>query len=266
MSERPQAARVDDQEDLFEQIITQELEKRKAPAQAAAAVEAPGSEPSPAPKPEDSVEAASPAGGKTKRSAAVYLYLLILFGAAFLMLLLAYFIQQRSSEDIISDLRESMNLSRQELLDEIRGLESQIAALEDQNTALEGQNDELREVIDLWQNNSNRWQKQYKEKVEEADGLREQYFTAREVTNAWHFFWKLEQYYQAGDYKSCAALLLLEGFSYQIPESARERHEEIVQAVIDAGILAEDYDVHVSDYEDLIDRYLAEHPDHSHAD
>lgn len=257
MSERPQAALADDREDLFEQIITQELEKRKAPAQAAAAVEAPASEAPSVPKEEREGEAAPPPG-KTARRSAVYLYLLILFGAAFLMLLLAYFIQQRNN----SDLRESMNLSRQELLDEIRGLESQIAALEDQNTALESQNDELREVIDLWQNNSNRWQKQYEEKVEEADGLREQYFTAREVTNAWHFFWKLEQYYQAGDYESCAALLLLEGFSYQIPESARERHEEIVQAVIDAGILAEDYDVHVSDYEDLIDRYLAKHPDY----
>lgn len=259
MSERPQAARVDDQEDLFEQIITQELEKRKAPAQAAAAVEAPGSEPPPAPKPEDSVEAASPAGGKTKRSAAVYLYLLILFGAAFLMLLLAYFIQQRSSEDIISDLRESMNLSRQELLDEIRGLESQIAALEDQNTALESQNDELREVIDLWQNNSNRWQKQYKEKVEEADGLREQYFTAREVTNAWHFFWKLEQYYQAGDYEGCAAvLLLLTQDKIPDPDNTRERYGEIVQAVIDAGILDEEYDQHPEDYDELLQAYSKE--------
>ena len=34
-----------------------------------------------------------------------YVYLAILFGAAFLMLLLAYFVQQRNSDTALSDLR-----------------------------------------------------------------------------------------------------------------------------------------------------------------
>ena len=63
------------------------------------------------------IEAPSP----NKRTA-VYRYLLVLFGAAFILLLLAYFIQQRSSETAISDLRDSMNLSRAELMEEIDGL------------------------------------------------------------------------------------------------------------------------------------------------
>ena len=68
-------------------------------------------------------------GGKTgpkksrkNRRSAVYLYLLILFGMAFLMLLLAYFIQQRSSTDAISDMQD---LSRAELWVQIRALKEQ---------------------------------------------------------------------------------------------------------------------------------------------
>lgn len=54
-----------------------------------------------------------------------YVYLLVLFGAAFLMLLLAYFIQQRNNESTISDLQSSMNLSRGELMEEIETLKEE---------------------------------------------------------------------------------------------------------------------------------------------
>ena len=49
----------------------------------------------------------------------------MLFGAAFLMLLLAYFIQQRNNESTISDLQSSMNLSREELMEEIETLKEE---------------------------------------------------------------------------------------------------------------------------------------------
>ena len=49
-----------------------------------------------------------------------YVYLLILFGAAFLMLLLAYFVQQRNSDTALSDLRSTTAASRQELVEEIQ--------------------------------------------------------------------------------------------------------------------------------------------------
>ena len=57
----------------------------------------------------------SPSLGKKNKSSTVYLYLLILFGAAFLMLLLAYFVQQRNIENAVSDPHNSMSLSREEL-------------------------------------------------------------------------------------------------------------------------------------------------------
>lgn len=60
---------------------------------------------------------------KNKRSS-VYVYLAILFGAAFLMLLLAYFVQQRNNETVLDDLR-STTASRQELLEDIQRLEEE---------------------------------------------------------------------------------------------------------------------------------------------
>lgn len=96
--------------------------------------EAPPSSPGP--------EAEKPSTPANKRTS-VYRYLLVLFGAAFVLLLLAYFIQQRSSETAISDLRDTMNLSRAELMEEIDGLKEEKAALEDQVAELSPLTDEL---------------------------------------------------------------------------------------------------------------------------
>ena len=231
MSEKSQAAREDAREDLLEQIITQGLDKMKAPAQAADG-------PAPA-------QAAPPVSGRNKRSS-VYLYLLILFGAAFMMLLLAYFVQQRSSESTISDLRDSMNLSREELLDEIRELEERNGALHDELAALN---------TDLAQ-----WQGRYEEKDEELTLFWNSYYEMREELYSWNSFWELEQYCRTGDLENCAALLLLQTqgqYRYSSPDAARQ--EEIAQTLIDAGVLDEEYYLHPEEYEDLLDAYLAGH-------
>ena len=229
MNEKPQGTRTDGQNDLLEQIITQGLEKMSAPAQAAAAGEAAAKETGPIPE-KDSGQAVPPADKKNKRSS-VYLYLLIMFGAAFMMLLLAYFVQRRSNESTISDLKDSMNLSRGELLDEIKALEEEKAALNEEIGLLNG------ELI--------QWRERYEEKEQEVTDLRNQYYDMQNQRNySWTSFWELEQFYQAGDYESCAAVLILQRQSqipYYTPEVALERYEEIVQAVIDAGILDEDY-------------------------
>ena len=54
----------------------------------------------------------SPHPPNGKRSS-FYVYLAVLFGAAFLMLLLAYFVQRRNNETAISALRSTMDLSRE---------------------------------------------------------------------------------------------------------------------------------------------------------
>ena len=86
---------------------------------------------------------------KNKRSSA-YLYLVVLFGAAFLMLLLAYFVQQRNNQTTISGLQDSWNLSREELVEENQlltekneELEVRLAVLEDQRDRANRQIDEL---------------------------------------------------------------------------------------------------------------------------
>lgn len=87
-------------------------------------------------------ETSSPTPEKNKRSS-FFVYLAVLFGAAFLMLLLAYFVQQRNSETAYSDLQNTMNLSREELMEEIQGLEEEKAALEEEAARLQEERDSL---------------------------------------------------------------------------------------------------------------------------
>ena len=244
MSEKPQTARGD--EDLLEQIITQGLEKVNAPAQAAAAEETPPEAAASAPEREGGGGSAPPTGRKTRQSA-VYLYLLILFGAAFLMLLLAYFVQRRSSEDAISGLRDSMNLSRQELLDQIRELEEQNTELNERITEQRG------ELSNVYVERA-QWQRLYEEAALEAADFYDQVSAAQEALYSWDSFWTLEQFYQAEDLEGCAAILIvqLQGqYTYRTPNGAEQRYEEIVRAVIGAGILDEDYVLHPEDYGEL---------------
>ena len=241
MSEKPQTAR-DEQEDLLEQIIAQGLEKIKAPAQTAAAEPPPEAE-SPAPEPVNGGEAA-PAANRKSRQSAVYLYLLILFGAAFLMLLLAYFVQQRSNESAISDLRDSMSLSRNELMVQIR-------ELEDQNTTLSGDLDRLNGEL-------TRLRQRYDEQVQDANFRQHQFEVAQAQLYAWDSFWMLEQFYQLENYEACGAVLLMQAlgqYSYSAPNGAERRQEEIVKAVITAGVLDEDYLLHPQDYQNLLNAY-----------
>ena len=235
MSEKPQEARADEREDLLEQIISQGLEKIKAPVQAADEPEAPPEAASSPPEPE-SGERAVPLRDRKSRRSAVYLYLLVLFGAAFLMLLLAYFVQQRSSESAISYLQDSMNLSREQLLTEIRDLEAQNMAL----------SEELAQ-----------WQTRYEEKDGEATDLWNKNYDMQGELYSWASFWMLEEFYHMGNYETCAAVLLFQlqsgEYSYRAPDAARQA--EIARAVIDAGILGEDYAEHPENYLDLLDAY-----------
>ena len=239
MSEKPQAARADGQEDLLEQIFTQGLKKIPAPPQTndGQDASADGTTPLSSDR-EDSKRAAN----RRNRRSAVYLYLLVLFGAAFLMLLLAYFIQRRSSEDTISDLRDSMNLSRAELLVQIKDLEAE--------------NEELSGEVDRLNGDLLQWQQRYEEKSQEAVDFFDSYSSAQEELYAWASFWMLENYYQLGNLDACAAVLLMQEqgqYTYRTPDRARQA--EIIQAVVDAGILDEQYAQHPEDYRDLLTAY-----------
>ena len=250
MNEKPQEALAGEQEDLLDQIITQGLDRMNSPSQMEAPQDAPSDGANPAHGESNSPNAA-PLAVRQRKTSAVYLYLVILFGAAFLMLLLAYFIQQRSSEDTISDLRDSMNLSRQELLAEIQ-------KLEDKNAELEGQNLWLEDGYNRLIGELSHWKERYEEQVQDADNLFQQYSDAQEELYSWEFFWQLESAYQAENYLKCGHILLREtqvfnNLTYSTPRVVQKRHDEIVRAVIDAGILDEDYEQHPDDYSRLLE-------------
>ena len=185
------------------------------------------------------------APGKSQRSS-VYIYLAVLFAAAFLMLLLAYFVQQRNNESTISGLQNSWNLSRAELVAENNQLRQELEA--------------LGKEVDQWKGDSSRWQTRYEEQARELDDLQNRCDIAQEALTSWRSIWVLEQFYQAGDYESCAAVLLAPTWmasQLYSNSSTEDRQTEIVRAVIDAGILDEDYMLHPEDYADLVDSIMS---------
>lgn len=239
MSGNSQKTREDEQGDLLEQIITQGLDQLNASAQASAAEGAPADGPPPTSARKDGEDAAPPPAGRKDKRSAFYFYLLILFGAAFLMLLLAYFVQQRSN----ASLRDSMNLSRDVLLDEIRALEEENEALTEELARLKA-----------------RWEAYEAQVEQEIRYWSQDYGVAKEYLSAWNSFWELERYYQAGDLQGCAVVLIMQAqgqYTYNAPDPGRQ--EEIIQAVIGAGILDKDYYLHPKNYNDLMNAFFVEH-------
>lgn len=89
---------------------------------------------------------------RPKRQRSVAVYLTILFAVAFLLLLLAFFAQQRSSENVIDMLKNSASTADllNELIDENRALQEENKALtkqvEEQRQALEDAEAELKQL------------------------------------------------------------------------------------------------------------------------
>lgn len=247
MSEKPQETR---EGDLLEQIFTQGLEKIKTPPQAAA--EPPPEAESSGSGPERDGKALSPAARESKGADVTYL-LLILFCAAFFITLLAFFVQRSSHETALSDLQNSMDLSRQELLEQISALEEKSAELEENNAA-------IREELSVAYADLARWRDRYEMQHAEMSTLSDEYQAELAERLSWETFWEMERYYQAGDLEACAALLILKDqrpYVYRTPDIALERYDEIVQAAIGAGYLKGDFQQNPKDYWELLNSYLS---------
>lgn len=77
-----------------------------------------------------------------KRGGAVMGYLVVLFGAAFLLLLMSYFMQQRTNREALNDLRQTSNSaveSLDNLIAERNTLKEQVSALEEEIAGLESE-------------------------------------------------------------------------------------------------------------------------------
>lgn len=75
----------------------------------------------------------------------VFIYLAIMFAAAFLLLLMAYFIQQRNNEVAMDGLRHSLTFSESmaELLDENQDLRAHLDDLQDQLNSVQSELDQV---------------------------------------------------------------------------------------------------------------------------
>ena len=128
---------------------------------------------------------------KNKPSSA-YIYLAVLFGAAFLMLLLAYFVQQRNNAAVQEDLRIT-TASREELLDQIEQLEKE--------------NADLQKDVDLKQYAAERAREQYETARQERNEYEDKLHDAQSQQNHAIILWYLERFINEGDYLRAAAIV-----------------------------------------------------------
>ena len=114
-----------------------------------------------------------------------------------LMLLLAYFVQQRNSDAALDNLRMTSNASKEELLEELQALEAEREELEAQIRELE---------LDLKQEQSlsQDFQALYDGARTSAAHLE---YTLLQRTQAMELLWQLERAYAQRDYDTCQAFI-----------------------------------------------------------
>ena len=103
--------------------------------------------------PDQLTERGAPRSPRTKHRPSMLGYLAILFTAAFLLLLLSYFMQQRrNDQNVIDGLQENMSAMQmtntlldqnQQLLEEREALQAQVASLQEQISTLQSQVESL---------------------------------------------------------------------------------------------------------------------------
>ena len=167
---------------------------------------------------------------KNKKGGPVFGYLAIMFAVAFLMLLLAYFIQQRNNEVAMDGLRDSITSfeSIDELLEENRQLRENADALQEEISALEEDLENARSEYSQLEESYHRAQ---------GDCSNEHDYAA-----SWEVFWSIEQLYQRGHYTECADTIKALAYStfYLTPEAAQPRADEIWNALMGMGLLTEE--------------------------
>lgn len=175
------------------------------------------------------------------RRRSVFVYLAVLFGTAFLLLLFAYLMQQRDSEEImgnLSDLRQSLGSiqSIDQLVEENRALREELEGLKEQITALETENEKQKEIAH-----------EFEVELDGAtDALDNVHYSLHKTTTAMGLFWQLDEAYVMEDYDLCRELIVQmeeavgpDLFWYlaepdgenELTRSTGERYREIVEAL-----------------------------------
>ena len=183
-----------------------------------------------------SEEAKQPGGPSPKQDkrTSVYLYLLVLFGAAFLMLLLAYFVQQRNNASALDSLRSSSNATREELLAENQRLTEENQKLTEENAALKSEKARISEELESL---GTRFDYLLEQHTQETIDHRNQVISWLEV-------WTLERNFQTKDYQACAEFFQSAStptyYTYATPTQAKDRVEEIYRSLVKKGLLREE--------------------------
>lgn len=129
------------------------------------------------------------------RRTSVFLYLVVLFAAAFTMLFMAYLMQQRANDSAISSLQDSLSSfeSIDELLRENQELQKEISDLQDELSEQQSEQDSLNDTLDsqIEQNEAMRHQISFFTDYARLEYyLREEQFenAAQAVRNIWSDF------------------------------------------------------------------------------
>ena len=140
----------------------------------------------------------------------VYGYIFILFVVAFSLLLWSYMMNQRSNDQVLSELRGSAS-AMQATLDRNIELEQQVEALEAEVEELAGQTEALQNELDV---------QKIKLEEEQANGTKwgEQYMAVKDVNVALGCC-------KAGDYRSAAAQIA--AWDYDVEGRIREIHDSM---------------------------------------
>ena len=167
-------------------------------------------------------EAKSASQKPKRRGASVFTYLAILFAAAFLMLLLAYFIQQRNNDVAMDHLRDS--ITSYQSLDQ----------LIEKNQTLGDENKQLTQDLEAAQADSQQWQTLYED-------LDADYKAASAQADTVEALLSLSIAYQGEDFETCAGILqnLAASADYTAPadENIRNWLQGVCDALADGGYI-----------------------------
>ena len=159
---------------------------------------------------------------RPKKKSNVVSYLAILFAAAFLLLLLSYFMQHRSNEETISDLTNSMN-----------NLQS-LGNLVDQNKALLEKNQQLQEQLDKLTEEKNTLEMENSQLDDQLSGN-------TDTLSAMDWLWRIQRVYSRGakaDAKNLIASFEATGLPASLPQVSPSKVEGPAPADQYAAILS----------------------------
>lgn len=133
---------------------------------------------------------------KPHKKVSVMGYLTILFAAAFLLLLLSYFMQQRANEQAISGLQATSNNA----FDSINNLIAEKDRLTSEVEDLEGQVADLQEQLDEAQS-------QLFGAQSDADAAQTAQDSAEKALEAMDWFWRIHRQFSRGYYTDAANMM-----------------------------------------------------------